>query len=136
MSFGKDRYAGAMPEIGGEDDSEELTELNDIESVDGIDISMRFVDLTPDKFKKYFRDVVKRYRAKTKKDPKYDLVFLGEEFGKRKEEIIRKLRALKALADDEGRYFGDICVKSNDPEFPSLEPNVFSSNIRFELLRD
>lgn len=124
-----------MNERGGELE-DDLEELRNVEKIDGVDISMRFERYTPAAFREYFRDVVTRFRAKTGQDPKYDLVFLGEDLGKDDRAIAGKLRELKALADASGKYFGDICVKSRNSDFPALEPNVFSSNIRFELLED
>lgn len=115
---------------------DDMEELKKVEQIDGADISMRFERYTPDAFRNFLREVVQRYRAKTGHDPKYDLVFLGEDLGKDDSAIIQRLRELKALAESSSQYIEDICVKSRNPNFPSLEPNVFSSNIRFELLED
>lgn len=126
-----------MKEIGGEFVKDEFEEFNDIETIDGIDISMRFEKLSYVKFLEYFREAVTFYKAKTGQDPEFDLVFLGEDLDDSDERIIAKLRSLKSFKDSQnGKYIKDIVVKSRNKNFVNLEPNVFSSGIRFELLED
>jgi len=120
------------------DSDDDIAEtFGDVKKVDGMDVSMLFENRSYHDFMDHFHDLVKRYKAKTGEYPEYELVFLGEDLGKDETAIVAKLRSLKALCESaDGRCVKDVIVKSRNDRFVNLEPNVFSSNIRFELLSD
>lgn len=115
----------------------------DISLWNDLEMSMLLVDLikkgkTTD-FLSEVRKITKAYKAQTGKEaPKIDLIFVSDDLtGETDGALVRNLRFLKALRDNFSinKYFEKIIVKSKDPDFPSTEPNVFSSNISFEKLK-
>lgn len=121
--------------------SEFNIDVDNVESFNDLEMSMLFVEMIKTgrlfMFTDELRKLGRKYEKEKGEKKKIDLIFVGEDLGKTDNEKVGSLRVLKAIRDlsNVGQYVNDIVVKSEDPNFVWIEPNVFNSGIRFEILK-
>lgn len=106
------------------------------------DVEMLFLQLDFMTFLQETKALLKRYKAEIGDAPKFDLVFSLDDpdFGTSDAEKVGRLRQLKALLESKGNskvadVIASITVKGSDPHGAMIEPNVFSSGVKYEVLK-
>ena len=110
----------------------------DITAIDNSDIEFLFLDLKqPIFFKEILGALAGLYKSETGHNLELNLVFNIDDFGKDLNDKKNNLRRLKALLEYPPRNtaIDSIVVKGKEKEETVvIEPNVFSSGIKFEKL--
>jgi len=105
-----------------------------IESLSDIDVCLLFLRAKDTfVFRDVFRSWVKMYKEEIGNDPEFHLVFVADDLGGDDETKKRKLRFFKSMREDGmyRKYVKSITIKG-ERSIVDLEPNVFSSDVRFE----
>ena len=115
-------------------------DTNDINSFNDLEMSKLLVEMIKNKERTFYEETFVTLARKCQKErgqiSQVDLVFLGDDLGSNEQEMKSNLRYLKAIIEDSvmNKYIKNIVVKSPNPDFTKIEPNVFCSGVTFQKI--